>query len=45
MFGTVGLLVLAFFHALRKAPLLPVGDPFLVESLQRDRSGVAGSLL
>jgi hypothetical protein len=31
--GAAGLFVLVFFAALRRAALIPVGDPFLVESL------------
>jgi len=31
--GGVGLFLLAFFGALRRAPLVPLGDPFLEESL------------
>jgi hypothetical protein len=31
--GAVGLLLLALFHALGRAPLVPRGDPFLAQSL------------
>ena len=33
MLGAVGTGVLVFFHALRKAPIIPVKDPYLMESL------------
>ena len=33
MLGAVGTGVLVFFHSLRKAPIIPVKDPYLMESL------------
>lgn len=33
LLGTVGLFALVFIRALRQAPLVPIGDPFLEESL------------
>jgi hypothetical protein len=37
--GAAGLFALVFLAALRKAALIPVGDPFLVESLPALRQG------
>ncbi len=33
LLGAAGLFILVFLRALRQAPLVPVGDPFLLESL------------
>lgn len=44
--AAVGLCLLAFFHYLRQAPVIPVRDPFLAESLSHGRdltqSGISG---
>ncbi len=34
LLGTVGVFVLVFLRALRQAPLVPIGDPYLPESLR-----------